>query len=287
MQVISRRGFFTRATAGFAAGYLSAGASRLAADPLGLPIGFQVYPVREQLGKDFDGTLKEMAALGYRACEMCSPPGYKGDFAPLAEVKPSELRRRIQDAGLVCESSHFTFRELKADLAGSIGYAKELGLTQVVISSFGLPREGASMDDWRGAADGANKMGVEMKKAGLQLGFHNHAMEFEKIDGALIYDELMKTFDAELVKMQFQVSVISQGYKAADYFKKYPGRFVSIHLQDWIPGQRGSVAIGTGKVDWKELFGAAKTGGVKNYFVEVSPEAIKQSYPFLHSLTVS
>jgi sugar phosphate isomerase/epimerase len=130
-------------------------------------------------------------------------------------------------------------------------------------------------------------MGVEAQKAGLQLGFHNHAMEFEKIDGALIYDELMKTFDPKLVKMQFQVSVISQGYKAADFFKKYSGRFLSIHLQDWIPGQRGSVAIGKGKVDWKELFAAAKTGGVKNYFVEVSPEAIKESYPFLHDLSAS
>ncbi len=288
MQHISRRRFLGGATAGLAAGYLSAGASRLGADPLGLPIGFQVYPVREQIAKDFPGTLKEYAALGYKTCEMCSPPGYaRSGFGSLTSLKPAEIRRIIKDSGLSCESSHFTFRELKEDLSGSIEYAKALGLTQVVISSFGLPRQGASMDDWRGAAHGANEMGVAMQKAGLQLGFHNHAMEFEKIDGVLIYDELMKTFDPKLVKMQFQVAVISQGYKAADFFNKYPGRFISLHLQDWVPGERGSVAIGQGKVDWKELFAAAKTGGVKNYFVEVSPEDIKASYPFLHSLQVS
>jgi sugar phosphate isomerase/epimerase len=271
---------------GAAAGYLSARAPALRADPLGIPIGFQVYPMRQQMEKDFPGTLKEFAAVGYRSCEMCSPRGYS-DFASLAPKKASEIRRIIQDAGLACESSHFTFQELKKDLPGSLAYAKELGLKQVIISSFGLPRQGATMDAWRGAADESNKMGVEAQKAGLQLGFHNHAMEFEKIDGALIYDELMKTFDAKLVKMQFQVSVISQGYKAADFFKKYPGRFISIHLQDWVPGERGSTAIGKGQVDWKELFTAAKTGGVKNYFVEVSPEAIKESYPFLHELSVS
>jgi sugar phosphate isomerase/epimerase len=285
MQHVSRRQFLSASAMG-AAGFLTAGALKLGADPLGFPIGFQVYPVRQQIEKDFAGTLKEFAAVGYRACEMCSPRGYS-DFASLAGTKASEIRRIIQDAGLQCESSHFTFQELKKDLPGSLAYANELGLKQVVISSFSLPRKGATMDDWRGAASESNKMGVEAQKVGLQLGFHNHAMEFEKIDGALIYDELMKTFDPKLVKLQFQVSVISQGYKAADFFKKYAGRFLSIHLQDWIPGQRGSVAIGKGQVDWKELFAAAKTGGVKNYFVEVSPEAIKESYPFLHGLSVS
>ena len=284
MERVSRRQFMGTSAMG-AAGLLTGGALKLRADPLGLPIGFQVYPVRKQIENDFAGTLKEFAALGYAACEMCSPRGYS-DFSSLAGKKASEIRRIIEDSGLQCESSHFTFQELKKDLPGSLAYAKELGLKQVIISSFGLPREGATMDAWRGAGDESNKMGVEAQKAGLQLGFHNHAMEFEKIDGALIYDELLKTLDAKLVKMQFQVSVISQGYKAADFFTKHPGRFISIHLQDWVPGQRGSVAIGKGKVDWKELFTAAKTGGVKNYYVEVSPEAIKESYPFLHDLAV-
>ena len=83
------------------------------------------------------------------------------------------------------------------------------------------------------AADELNNMGVKTKKAGIQMGYHNHHMEFEKIDDTLIYDALMKQFDPEYVKMQFQVAVISIGYKASDYFTKYPGRFISAHLADW------------------------------------------------------
>ena len=89
-----------------------------------------------------------------------------------------------------------------------------------------------SLDDYRKAADELNEIGEKTKAAGLQMGFHNHHMEFEKRDGKLIYDVLMDEFDPDLVKMQFQVAVISIGYKAADYFRKYPGRFISAHLSD-------------------------------------------------------
>ena len=101
------------------------------------------------------------------------------------------------------------------------------------------------------------------------MGFHNHHMEFAKIGDVLIYDELMKVFDPEYVKMQFQVAVISIGYKAADYFRKYPGRFISVHLADWSDVTKKEAPIGKGIVDWKELFSAIKTGGAKNIFVEI------------------
>ena len=94
----------------------------------------------------------------------------------------------------------------------------------------------------------------------------------------------MKEFDPKLVKMQFQVSVISLGYEAATYMTKYPGRFCSLHLQDWSPSEKKQVAVGQGSVDWKKLFAAAKTGGVKNYFVEMNLDAMKASVPYLHSL---
>ena len=81
------------------------------------------------------------------------------------------------------------------------------------------------MDDWKRAADELNKVGEKIRKAGLQAGFHNHNGEFQKIGGVLIYDELMRTLDPKLVKMQFQVAVISIGFEAATYLTKYPGRF--------------------------------------------------------------
>ena len=258
MQFLSRRHFIGAAS-------LIAAAPQLSADPLGFPIGCQVYPVRDKLGKDFEGTLKEIAGIGYKTIEMCSPKGYeRGGFGPLVKFKPSELKEKIQAAGLKCESCHFQTRELKENIAETIAFAKELGLKQMILASFGL-RKDASLDDWKRAAADLNKAGEEAHKAGLQIGFHNHDGEFQKLGDALLYDELMKALDPKLVRMQFQVSVISLGYAAADMFAKYPGRFISIHLQDWSPEQKKTVAIGTGVVEWKKLFGAAKKAGVKNY----------------------
>jgi sugar phosphate isomerase/epimerase len=258
----------------------------LNADPLGLPIGCQVYPVREAIGKDFDGTLRQLAGIGYRMIEMCSPPGYeRSGFGSLVNMKASEMRRRIHAAGLGCESCHYGFRELKESLPERIAYAKELGLKQMILAAFGLGKD-ATLSDWARVAGELNKIGEETRKAGIQTGFHNHNGEFMQIDGVLIYDKLMSELDPKLVKMQFQVSVISLGFEAATFFEKYPGRFISLHLQDWSPSDRRSVAIGQGAVDWKKLFSTAKKGGVKNYFVELNLEAMKASYPYLHALKV-
>ncbi len=277
MNSISRRELFSIAAGAAAAGCVSA-------DPLGLPIGCQTYPVREQIGKDFDGTLKELAAIGYKRIEMCSPPGYeRAGYGPLVGMKASEMRQRITAAGLGCESCHYQFRELKEHLDERIAFAKELGLKQMIISTFGLKPD-ATMADWVQAATDANKIGEQTQKAGLQLGFHNHNFEFKEIDGVLVYDKLMSELDPKLVKMQFQVSVISLGYNAADFFNKYPGRFISMHLQDWSPAEKKQVAIGKGVVDWKRVFTAAEKAGVKNYFVELSLEQMKESYPYLHQL---
>ncbi len=260
--------------------------SRLAADPLGQPIGFQVFPIREALAKDFTGTLKEMAAIGYRGVEMCSPPGYvSSGFGPLTKMTAAEMKTQITDAGLKCESCHYGFKELKENLDERIAFAKELGLKQMILSSFGLPKA-ATLGDWRKAAEELNPIGEKLKKAGLQCGFHNHHGEFAEIDGVLIYDELMRSFDAKLVKMQFQVAVISIGYKASTYMTKYPGRFISLHLADWSSADKKQASVGKGSVDWKELFQAAKKGGVKNYYVEMNMDAMRESYPYLHELKV-
>jgi len=275
---ISRRRFLTNTTIGLA------GARHLAATPLGLPIGCQTWPVRQTIGKDLEGTLHDLASMGFERIEMCSPPGYAQlGFGPLAAMKPSDLLDKIKAAGLGCESCHFGFKELQDHLDDRLTFAKELGLKQMIISTFGMPKE-AKMADWMKAADSANKIGAQVQRAGIQLGFHNHDFEFQKIDGELIYDKLMEALDPKLVKMQFQVSVIRLGYSAADYFEKYPGRFISIHLQDWSPTEKKEVAIGQGSVDWKKLFAAAKGSGARNYFVEVDREALKPSADFLKTL---
>ena len=280
---ITRRGFLAQSTAG-AAGLVS-GMVQVRSAPLGMPIGTQVYPLRKAIGSDFEGTLRHLRSMGYRTIEMCSPQGYKGDFTPLAELKASDLREKIRAAGLSCESSHYQFREFKTNLPQTIEYAKELGLTQMILASFGLPK-GATLDDWAHVADELNQAGMQASKAGMQIGFHNHDIEFTEIGGTLIYDKLTSVLDPKLVKMQYQVAVGRLGFDGPSVFQKYPGRFLSLHLQDWSPADKQMVSIGKGAVDWKRLFAAAKKSGVKNYFVEVNPELMKDSIEFLRGLNV-
>ena len=243
--------------------------------------GFQVWTIKDKLIPNFAATLKEMAAMGYTQVEMCSPLGYTSSgFGPLNSMTGTEMKKIIDDSGLKCVSSHYGMGELRESLDNRIEWATQLEMKQMVCSSFWLP-EGASVDEYRKACEELNAIGEKTKAAGIQMVFHNHHMEFEKRGEELIYDEMMKVLNPELVKMQFQVAVVNIGYKAADYFRKYPGRFQSAHLADWSKAADKQVPIGQGDVDWKDFFEAAKVGGVQNFFVEMDPETFQPSIEFL------
>jgi sugar phosphate isomerase/epimerase len=180
-------------------------------------------------------------------------------------------------------SCHYGFKELKENIEDRMDFANELELDQMVIASFGLPKD-ARLDDWKKAADEANQLGELSKTHGLQMAFHNHNLEFEKREGQLIYDVILERLDPALVKMQFQLWVMIAGYKAADYFRKHPGRYLSAHLYDWAGVGEEQVALGKGKTDWNDFFKAAAIGGVKNTFVEMQMPLLKESVEFLKKL---
>jgi sugar phosphate isomerase/epimerase len=286
MKKLNRREFITKAAMGTGAALaLSQLPTELFANAAvnDIPVGFQSWTIKDQLSKDFPGTLKSMSAQGYKLIEMCSPKGYATiGFGAFVDMKPADMRKIINDAGLTCPSCHFGSAELFDDVDGRIEWAQQLGLTQMICSTFWLPKT-ATLKDYQDAADKLNKSAEKIKKAGIQAGFHNHEFEFAMLDGQLIYDALMARFDPELVKMQFQTEVINLGYKAADYFKKYPGRFISSHLSDWTTDKK-EVPVGQGVIDWKEFFAAAKTGGVKNFFVEMAPDKFKDSASYIAKL---
>jgi sugar phosphate isomerase/epimerase len=253
-------------------------------EPVKMPVGFQSWIVREKIGNDFPGTLKMVADMGYQSVEMCSPVGYESlGFGNLKKYKPKELKKIINDVGLSWPSTHYGMDELRQNIDDRVEFAKESGQAQMILSSFDLPKQ-ATISDWLKAADELNTMGLKASKSGIQMGYHNHDMEFEKIGDTLIYDALMSQLDPAYVKMQFQVAVISKGYKASTYFKKYPGRFISAHLADWSAAEKKQVPIGKGIVDWKEFFATLKTAGVKNFFVEMGIETFKESADYIHSL---
>lgn len=289
MKKLSRREFLGKSTLGIGSAALLTqfpGITKANVPPRKgkLPTGFQVWTVREMLIRDFPGTLKMMADLGYESVEMCSPPGYESSgFGPLMKLKPKEMKNIINDAGLIFESSHYNIDEFRNNLDERIAFAVESGQKQMILSSFRMP-EKATLSDWQKAADELNKFGERSRKAGIQMGFHNHHGEFATIDGTLIYDALIKQLDPDYVMMQFQVAVINIGFKASDYFRKYPGRFISAHLADWSSEEKKEVPVGNGIVDWKEFFSATETGGIKNIYVEMGMTTFKESAEFLNSI---
>jgi sugar phosphate isomerase/epimerase len=287
MSSISRRDFLkTAATYTAAASFLSAGAVDLRANPLGLPIGCQTWPVRKMIEQDFPGTITVLAGAGFQMIELCSPVGYADNgFAGLGKYKGTELRKILGDAGVGCVSSHFGIDELRKDHPAAIAWAKDVGLTQMLVPSLDGPKN-PTMDDAKRAADEYNKMGEQAAKAGIQQGLHNETFELSTVDGKRTYDLLFDLLDPKLVKFQFQVSTISSGYDAAEYFTKYPGRFISMHVQGWSAETKKIVPVGQGSLDWKKIFAAAKIGGIKNYFVEMDLEMMKASVPYLRNLQV-
>ena len=223
MSALSRRDFVK--TSG-AAALLSACAFELKANPLGLPIGCQTWPVRNMIAKDFPGTIKQLSAAGFQTVEMCSPVGYADNgFGGLVKYKGAELRKILNDSGVKCESSHFGIKELRDNLAGRIAWAHDLGLTQMLVPSLDGPKN-PTLDDVKRAADEYNKMGEQAAKANITQGLHNETFEISTVDGKRTYDILLGLLDPRYVKFQFQVSEIQHGYDAAEYFTKYPGRFI-------------------------------------------------------------
>lgn len=271
MKTISRRKFLGAGAMGVLA-YVYLPVDLFGSTPFNWPLSFQSYGVREMLGKDFDDTLKKLRSVGYRGIEMCSPKGYeKSGFGPLTALTPEDLRRKIEDAGLFCKSCHFQHPELKPDkINETIDYAGRLGLSDVVISAAWIKKD-ATLDDWKVVADEFNKAASEVKKAGMQLGYHNHSIG-PVVNGEQLYDILMRLFDKELIKMQFQLASVSEGFDVIDYIAKYPGRYISLHIHDWNAEQKKIVPTGKGIIDWKRLLETAKKSGIADYGMIVEME---------------
>ena len=305
MSAVSRREFFREAaTDAVVAGFLSAGALELRAAPLGIPIGSQTYPHRERIKNgDFAGLCKDMAALGVGDLELCSP-GY-GEFASLSDGK--QTRKIMSDHGLKCSSAHFGMRDLRTRQKEMIAWAKDIGMTQMGTASLGGKVENGvvTMDAVKQAADEYNKIGEVAAKAGLVQFLHDEGFELSKVDDRLTYQVLLELLDPKLVKMQFQMSAMRIVGDPVMNFNKYPGRFISMHLQGvdlnapmpaprragaprapGAPGRSPGLAVGKDTVDWPKVFAAARVGGVKNYYVEQNWELTVESVAYLKTLKV-
>ena len=276
-----------------AAGLLPLAVRKLRAGPLGLPIGSQTYPHRQRIKDgDFAGLCRDLAGLGVGNIELCSP-GY-GEFAGLTDAK--QTRKIVEDHGLKCPSAHFDLRELRTRQQQSIAWAHDIGMTQMGTASLnGHVENGATtMDVVKRAADEYNKIAEVAAEGG-------HAAvparrEVRDVQGRWPPGLRGSAGNARSETGKDAVPDVGDagGRRSRHVLHKYPGRFLSMHLQgvaqDLHPAQErraavlAGVAVGKDSLDWAKIFAAAKTGGVKNYFVEQNWELTVQSVAYLKTL---
>ncbi len=222
-------------------------------------IGMQLYMVRRELEKDFEGTLKRVAELGYKEVE----------FAGYFDHPPKEVRAALDRYGLSSPAGHIPLAALDGDLGQIIEAAHRIGHNYVLVAWL-PPEERKSLDNYRRLADLFNSAGEKFKQAGVQFAYHNHDFEFTPLDGRLPYDLLLERMDPKLVKLELDLYWIAKG--GADplkYFAKQPGRFHLLHVKDMdSTPQRYFTEIGRGVIDFKTIFAHARKAGVKHYFVE-------------------
>jgi sugar phosphate isomerase/epimerase len=280
--------------------------SRLFANPLGKPIGLELYTVSAELDKDYDGTLRQIAAIGYQEVETGVSP----------KRKAVDLKKSLLDAGLRCQAMHIGMGGIEEALP----YAKEIG-AKYVISSVTLPKPpepgkydrkammdqlaALTLDDYKKIAARCNEMGEQAKKAGMQFGYHNHNFEFKPQAGGKIgYDVVLSETDPSLVKFELDCGwMVAAGHDPVAYLTKYPKRYRLLHINDFPPTASPSVGLdesvrpkpaelGSGHIDYKPVFAAAEKTEVELYYVEQEPpftttpamEAIKIDYEYLHAL---
>ncbi len=262
MRSSSRRDFL-KATGAVAAA-ACVGTRRLAAAPLRQPIGLQLYSVRELLPKDFDGTLHQLSAAGYKEVEAA---GYFNKSA-------KDFRHSMDQAGLRCVSGHYALGMLRPQEDALIEYAHTLGLSYMICSS-PMHRDPSAkgpltLDDWRWAAGEFNRIAEKVKSAGISFGYHNHTPEFGTEGGVVFYDELLKLTDPNLVVFEMDCGwVKAAGHDPVAYLSKTPERFPLLHVKDMAPGGTDkfhSVIMGHGTIDYHPILKAAT--GLKHYFIE-------------------
>ena len=303
MHRISRRAFLKTASA--TAACVAAGSSvpRLMADPLGLPIGLQLYSVRDLLPKDYEGTLRQLGAMGYREVEAAGFFGHS----------PSEVKQAMERAGLRCVSAHYPLKDLLPKVDEVIQFGKDLGLKYIVCASPWLKdpsrvkdagsraaREAMTLEDWHWNAEQFNRIGERVNAAGMRFAYHNHTPEFRAEKGVVFYDELLRTTDPAKVTMELDCGwAVVAGKKPADYLTRYPTRISMLHVKDFKKDGAAassepppSTELGRGSIDYRPIFEAAKKASLEHAFVEQEEfdmpamEALKIDADYMRSLTV-
>lgn len=273
---VTRRQFISRAalaTAALAA--TSPGSALFAAQDKKLPVGLQLYSIRQQAEKDLSGMLKSVSKIGYKGVEFA---GYYGHSA-------KDIRKMLDDNGLVCCGTHTALETIQKDkLAQTIEFNQTIGNKFLIVPWM----EGKSKQEWLDKAKLFNEVADKVRSDKMAVGYHAHAHDFHEFEGMSAWDIFFGNTKPEVV-MQLDTSNCREG--GADpvaVLKKYPGRARTIHLK--ASGGGPDAVVGEDKVDWKEVFAFCEGPGKTEWYIlehesGTNPlEAVKRSYEALHAM---
>ncbi len=276
MPALTRRRFVATAALS-AAAYAVPGR----ANPLGLPLGLQLYSVREQLAADYQGTLDAVGKLGFKEVEA----------AGFLNKSPADVKAALAKAGLHCVSAHYSASQLGEHLLQILDFHKQLGTVEYIVCSFpGFPPgndaaklphhsqlDAFTLDVWKWNAEQFNTWGRQVKEAGFKFAYHNHTMEFRPQNGSIPFDLLAKQTDPALVALELDCGWVQVGGGSPEhYLRTYADRIKMLHVKDFAskPGHATiadpppAAELGRGTSDYTAIFKAVKPGTIKHVFVE-------------------
>ena len=266
--------------------------------------GLQLWTVKDELARDFNGTLRQLKRIGYQRIEAA---GWVGRT-------PAQFRRGVKAAGLEPFSCHFSMRDLIDEYETELAQARDVGVRYVVASSpastkpldpakpwnIGLA-EAMTLADWRRNAEGMNRIGARAKAMGMRFGYHNHAAELLDYEGENALHEILRLTDPALVTLELDIGwVAAAGHDPVGTINHHADRIELLHVKDIATAQRKPNAIaddlrttpiGAGTIDWKAVFAAADKAKIAAWFIEQEPpftqpplEGLKQSLGYVRAL---
>jgi len=250
-----------------------------------IPVGLQLYTLRDLMKDDFTGTLKQVAALGYQFVEFA---GYGG-------LPAKELKKTLDDLGLQAVSSHVGLPLLENELEQQIEYGLEIGL-KYLVCPYTPPEKLPDEPFFNQLMEKFRKIGEACRQNGLTFAYHNHAFEFQKSGGQYLLDRIYESVDSSLMQAELDLYWVKKGgLDPREYLLSYKGRCPLIHLKDMADDENGSFAeVGYGVIDFPSIFAVSEEVGVQYYIVEQDQclnhpplTSVKMSIDYLKSIGIA
>ena len=232
-------------------------------------LGLQLYTLRDTIPNDPKGVLQKVASFGYKELET-----YGYNNGKIFGMEFAEFGKYVKSLGMKVTSGHYGWDIVRGNWEKAVTDAKSIGQSFMVVPWIAQEERG-SIESFKKLCGELNKAGEICNKHGIRLGYHNHAFEFEQVDGQIPYDVMLAELDPKKVGMEMDIFwVVNAGLDPIKYFEKHQGRFEQWHVKDMSKEDRNRNAdVGTGTIDWKAIFAKAKQSGMKHYYVE------QESYP--------